>query len=236
MQFQFNFKRYEIKYLITINQYNRLIETIKEKMIADEFGKSTICNIYFDTPNFRLIRKSIEKSVYKEKLRLRSYGIPSNDSVVFLELKKKYDNVVYKRREKMKYDSALEFLNEQKPYSQVTKEISYFMEHYGNLIPTCFLSYSREAYFGKDNRNLRITFDTDILWRDYDLDFKAGIFGKSILQDKMILMEVKLDNAMPLWLTEVLTKEKKYKTSFSKYGQAYEKMKKKDKLGEINHA
>ncbi|MGN1051983.1 MAG: polyphosphate polymerase domain-containing protein [Candidatus Scatosoma sp.] len=224
MGIQTCFKRYEQKYLITREQLSAVSSAMRGKTIADEYGKSTICNIYFDTPDYRLIRRSLEKPVYKEKFRLRSYGTPESNSAVFLELKKKYDDVVYKRREKFTYENALAFLKNRKAHSQITEEIAYVFSFYKTLQPAVYLSYNREAFFGADNRNLRITFDTDILWRDYDLSLQAGVYGKSVLPQGRVLMEIKTDTALPLWLTGTLTKARIFKTSFSKYGTAYQKM------------
>lgn len=236
METQTCFKRYEQKYLITHEQLSAVLFSMRGKMIADEYGKNTICNIYYDTPDYRLIRRSLEKPAYKEKLRLRSYGTVESDSTVFLELKKKYDSVVYKRREKFTYDSALAFLTNKKAYSQITEEIAYVLSFYKTLQPAVHLSYNREAFFGTDNRNLRITFDTDILWRDYDLSLRAGVYGTSLLPQERVLMEIKTDMALPLWLTRTLTEAKIFKISFSKYGTAYQKMQERQLQGEIKYA
>ena len=207
------FKRYELKYLLNDAQYSAVMRAMEEKMRGDEYGKSDICNIYFDTPDYRLIRRSLEKPVYKEKLRLRSYGTPDADSRVFLELKKKYESVVYKRREAMSYREALGFIETPTPHSQITKEIAYFMSFYHGLAP---------AYYGISDSGLRVTFDSDILWRDTDTELSAGIYGTPILPDGMRLMEIKTPGAIPLWLAATLSEERIRQTSFSKYGRAYE--------------
>lgn len=216
------FKRYELKYLINDAQYSAVMPAMEDKMCGDEYGKSDICNIYFDTPDHRLIRRSLEKPVYKEKLRLRSYGTPSADSRVFLELKKKYESVVYKRREAMSYSEALGFIKAPVPRSQITKEIAYFMSFYPELTPAVFLSYKREAYYGISDSGLRVTFDNDILWRNTDIVLSAGIYGMPILPDGMRLMEIKTSSAIPLWLAAMLSEQRIRQTSFSKYGRAYE--------------
>ncbi len=221
MQIQNFFNRHEIKYLITKTQYQKFLEEMRDYLVADEYGKSLICNIYYDTPDFRLIRKSIEKPLYKEKLRLRSYGIPNDSSNVFIEIKKKYKSVVYKRRVKMTLNDANKFLKNPNAYSQITHEISYLIDYYERLYPALLLSYNRESFYEKNNRNFRITFDTNILWRNYDVDMRLGEYGKNILPEGTVLMEIKVDMALPLWMTSFLTKEKIYPCSFSKYGKAY---------------
>lgn len=222
MQVQNYFKRYEIKYLLSEEKYEKVRHAIEDRTVTDEYGKNTICNIYYDTPDSRIIRRSIEAPIYKEKLRLRSYGIAERGKTVFLELKKKYDGIVYKRREDMTYESAQAFLRDPEPHSQITEEIAYFIDFYEGLRADTFISYSREAFYEKGNRELRITFDSDILARDYDLNLTSGIYGKPILPQKTVLMEIKTGGAIPLWLTDILSREEIYKTSFSKFGRAYE--------------
>lgn len=217
------FKRYELKFMLTTQQYIQLKELMKKYMQGDEFGKSTICNLYFDTPDYLLIRHSIEKPVYKEKLRLRSYGTPKNDSTVFAELKKKYKSVVYKRRIGMSEQDAMKFLCERKPVkdTQITREIDYFLDFYNNPKPIVYLSYEREAFFSKTDSDFRMTFDRNILWRDYDLSLCKGVYGEPILKKNQVLLEVKTAAAIPMWLTMFLSENHIYKISFSKYGTAY---------------
>lgn len=227
MNYQNVFKRYELKYIITKEQQKLLLEVMNEYMEPDKFGKSTICNIYFDTPSKILIRRSNEKPIYKEKLRIRSYGIASSDTTVFVELKKKYNKVVYKRRISMGESDAMNYIGEGiKPRveSQITKEINYFCELYSDLEASLFMSYERKAFFSKNDSNFRMTFDENILCRDYDLNLKAGIYGYSLLADDMVLLEVKTSMGIPLWLTKFLSENKLYKTSFSKYGNAYKSL------------
>ena len=226
MSDQMIFKRYEIKYMLTAEQKGRLCQRMEGEMIADEHGRSTIQSLYFDTPDYLLIRRSLDKPFYKEKLRLRSYGVASKDTPVFIELKKKYDSVVYKRRIGMTEQEACAYLLRHRPVadSQIAHEIDYCMRYYRDLAPKMLLSYEREAFYHRTDRNLRITFDENILWRDYDVDLKAGIYGTPILHDGQVLMEVKTAGAMPLWLVRFLSENRIYKTSFSKYGTAYQTM------------
>lgn len=223
LSFQNIFKRYELKYLITEEQYEKLREVMAEYMRGDRYGRSTICNLYYDTPDYLLIRRSIEKPVFKEKLRVRSYGVASEDSTTFIELKRKYDKVVYKRRITSTDSKAFDFLvgRENNCEGQIAKEINYFLDFYKNLSPKVFLSYEREAFYGLDNHDFRVTFDRNILWRDYDLSLCKGVYGKEILKSGEVLMEVKVATAIPLWLVRFLSENKIYKTSFSKYGNAY---------------
>lgn len=224
---QNTFMRYEMKYIVNAEQRSALTELMNNYMEPDEFGRSTICNIYYDTPDMRLVRRSIEKPVYKEKLRVRCYGDIKEQDKVFVELKKKYDDVVYKRRVSMSCMQADSYLlggAESPKQNQIANEIDYFISEYKGLAPAAYISYEREAYFSKDDPNLRITFDENVLWRDYDLCLTKGAYGKTLLQPGQSLMEIKVANAMPLWLTHTLSEQKIYKISFSKYGNAYKTM------------
>ena len=223
---QMIFKRYEVKYLITKSQMNMLKKAFEEYMVEDEHGRSTICSLYFDTPDFLLARRSMEHPLYKEKLRLRSYGVATKTDTVFAEIKKKYDGVVYKRRISMKAGEAEQYLihREQVMDTQISREIDFLLRRYEGIAPAIFLSYEREAFYGKEDREFRVTFDENVLWRDYDLDIAKGTYGEAILKPGYALMEVKIGGAMPLWLAKLLSENRIYKTSFSKYGNAYRRI------------
>ena len=218
------FKRYELKYLLTLDQKARMLSTLSPHMALDSYGRTTIRNIYFDTNNYRLIRRSIEKPAYKEKLRIRSYSRATADSTVFVELKKKYDKVVYKRRLALREHDAMSWVCRENacPFdTQISHEIDYFIDFYGNLKPTIFLSYEREAYYDLGGSDFRITFDDNILCRQHDLSLCSPAYGTPILSKDNVLMELKCSGGIPLWMTEFLSRERIYKTSFSKYGTAY---------------
>ena len=224
MAFQYVFERYEYKYLISKKQSEKLLSLIKEHMIPDRYGRTTIRNIYYDTPSYLLIRRSIDQPPYKEKLRMRSYSKAEPDSTVFIELKKKYDSIVYKRRLSMTEAQASLWLSDPRASiseGQIKNEISYFIEYYRDLAPTVFLSYERDAFLSTDSSGLRITFDDNILCRCQDLTLCSDVYGRRLLPEGTVLMEIKCIGGMPLWLTGFLAKEKIYKTSFSKYGTAY---------------
>ena len=227
MSYQAVFQRFELKYLLTPEQKERILQAMAPYMALDQYGRTTIRNIYFDTENYRLIRRSIEKPAYKEKLRIRSYAKARPDSTVFVELKKKYEDVVYKRRLPVTEEEALLWVTGKmhcKDHGQISKEIDYFLSYYETLRPTVFLSYEREAYYCKDGGDFRVTFDDNILCRREDISLESDIYGTSLLEDGKVLMEIKCSGGIPLWMTSVLSQERIYKTSFSKYGTAYEKM------------
>ncbi|MBQ7333617.1 MAG: polyphosphate polymerase domain-containing protein [Clostridia bacterium] len=225
MEYQKIFKRYEIKYLISESQKQDIISAILPYMALDKYGRSEIRNIYFDTENYRLIRSSIEKPVYKEKLRIRSYGRVNGADAVFVEIKKKYDKVVYKRRVALPYGEAFLWLTEGKRVlnTQISREIDYFCEYYKALLPKAFISYEREAYFMKDGSDFRVTFDDNIQARSTDISLMSEAYGVPLLDKGKILMEIKCAGGIPLWLVSALSHGKIYKTSFSKYGTFYQK-------------
>lgn len=219
------FKRYETKYMLSQWQFEKFMEATAGKFVPDKYGKSTISNIYFDTPDFRLIRTSLEKPIYKEKLRVRSYKTPKADDTVFIELKKKYKGIVYKRRIDVKLSEAEAYLYEGKPLpfsTQISREVDYVLNFYPNLGPACSLCYDREAFFGAEDPNLRITMDNNIRVRWDDLHLSLGPQGEQIIAPDQHLMELKTASTIPLWLSHILDELKIYPTSFSKYGYAYQ--------------
>ena len=219
-------QRYEIKYLLGAREKEAVLQAMSPYMELDEYGRTTIRNVYFDTDSFRLIRRSLEKPAYKEKLRIRSYQPARPDDPVFVELKKKYQSVVYKRRVVLPKQEALQSFRENTPLplqSQIADEIEYFRSYYSPLRPTAFLSYEREAFRMTDGSDFRVTFDENILCRNRDFSLGSEIYGVSLLPEGCTLMELKTPGGLPLWLTSVLTRFHIYQTSFSKYGTAYQK-------------
>lgn len=227
MAYQTVFKRYELKYMLTQAQKKKILEAMAPHMALDKYGRTTIRNIYFDTDTYRLIRHSIEKPTYKEKLRIRSYNRAEPDSTVFVELKKKYKHVVYKRRVSMPEEEAMKWICQETHCdmaTQISDEIDYFIDYYKTLHPAVFLSYEREAFYARDRSDFRVTFDDTILCRQADLSLEAEVYGTPLLPEGMVLMEIKCSGGIPLWMTHVLSEEHIYKTSFSKYGTAYQQM------------
>ncbi len=225
------FNRYEHKYLLDKETFEKVIKSLDEHMDMDSHNKNhipyTIANIYFDTPDDFLIRTSLSRPAYKEKLRLRSYGVPDRDSTVFLEIKKKFKGIVNKRRTQLTLDEAYKFISsgkapEPKEFmnTQVLHELEYFMKIY-DLFPKLYLAYDRIAYFEKSNKDLRISFDMNIRSRRYDLALEKGDYGEKLLPDNVYLMEIKTALAKPLWLTHMLTGLDIKRRSFSKYGTEF---------------
>lgn len=227
MAFQTVFQRYELKYLLSEAQKQAVRKAMEPYMRLDSYGRTTIRNLYLDTDNYRLVRRSIERPVYKEKLRVRSYAQATDDSTVFVELKKKYQSIVYKRRLALTESDAAQWLGGTAHcpiHSQIADEIEYFRQYYGKLRPAAFLSYEREAFYALDGSDFRVTFDERILSRLSNLSLCAEPDGFPLLEDGTTLMEIKCSGGIPLWMAHILTQQEIYKTSFSKYGSAYEKL------------
>lgn len=219
------FERVETKYVLSKEEYELLMKKIHKHLNQDEYFKTTICNIYFDTDNYDLINKSIDKPIYKEKVRLRSYNVPSLSDYVFFEIKSKFKGTVYKRRVKIKLSDYYNYLinHEYDEDNQIMKEIDYLITKF-NLKPKLMLSYDRTSYYDKDNKNFRITFDQNIRSRDDELNLEYGDAGKLYFDKPMYIMELKSLGSLPIWFTKVLSNLKIYPKSFSKYGNIYKKM------------
>lgn len=218
------FQRYEKKYLLTPAQYRAVRQGMAFYMTPDAHPRYSISNIYYDTEHYDLIRASLEAPVYKEKLRLRSYGVPGSSDNVFVECKKKYDGVVYKRRVTMRPQEAVRYLRGagKGNGSQISREIDWFLQFY-QPTPKAFIAYDREAWAAADGGELRVTFDTALRVRSNELDLRCGDHGVPLLDEDLILMEIKIPGAAPLWLSRLLSENKIFPTSFSKYGTYYKK-------------
>ena len=221
------FKRYELKYLLSGRQYAAVASVISERLHPDEYGETTIQSLYYDSDDFRLVRASIEKPIYKEKLRLRCYGLNDTDKDVYLEMKRKYDGVVYKRRIAAKEQEIQDILAGNAPDSQIGREIGYFLSFYPTLSPKVMILYDRSAWQDAAT-DLRVTFDRNVRFRTDRLDCHTSLDGTPLLPPDTVLMECKSGTAFPLWLTHLLCREEIVKTSFSKYGAAYERLHRTD--------
>ena len=231
------FERSEIKYLVTDFQRAALLSALKDDLDPDPHGEGTICNVYYDTPDFRLIRHSLEKPLYKEKIRVRSYGPAAPEQEVFLELKKKFDGVVYKRRISLPLAEAEAFLAGRAELfaddaerarsftdAQIARELTYFRDSYGTLEPAVHLCYDRSAFYAKDDPNFRITFDRNIRWEAGSMGLSDEPAGAQILAPGQSVMEIKTAGSIPLKIVRLISRLRIPKVSLSKYGRAYETM------------
>jgi len=226
------FNRYENKYFLTESMLSEVLGEVDQHMEPDKFNRGrktySISNIYFDTPDDYLIRTSLAKPNYKEKLRLRAYGVPNKNDMSFLEMKRKFNGLVNKRRTNIPLQDGYKFVANGGIVSlsdgmnpQVVKEISCMIQRYDSLQPKVMIAYDRLAYFEKGNSDLRISFDTSIRSRRDGLRLEDGNDGRLLIPKGLWLMEIKTASAAPLWLTNLLAREDIYKISFSKYGYEY---------------
>ena len=224
MDYQDVFKRYEYKYFLTPSQKRKLLEEAEDRLKPDQYGRTTTRNIYYDTDSYRLIRDSLDHPVYKEKLRTRSYQQAGVSDMIFVEIKKKFEDVVYKRRIAMPKTAAENRIDKGNtmPFrTQITSEIDYFLYFYEGIEAKAFISYEREAYAGRTDPEFRLTFDENILARSVELDLGGGIWGESLLPAGTTLMDVKIPGAMPLWMASFLSENHIPKITYSKYGTYY---------------
>ncbi len=219
------FLRIEEKFMMNKEQYQQFMKQILKYMEIDEHMKHTISNIYYDTENYDMIRRSIDKPKFKEKIRLRGYGEVGQNTKVFLEVKRKYKDLVYKRRISLKNQEAMRYLGsgiQPENRDQIFREIDYTIKRY-QVKPAIFIAYDRISFFGKENSELRLTIDSNLRSRTTDLDLTKGSHGEKYFDKPTYLMEVKIDGAMPIWLGKILGELKIYPCSFSKYGKIYAK-------------
>ena len=216
-------KRYELKYLVSAEQRAYLEQALSGRMQADHYGETTIASLYYDTPDYRLVRASVEKPEFKEKLRLRSYVPATETTPVFLEMKRKAYNVVYKRRVQTTIPLVKRFFDRTGDIcerGQINTELTYFRDLYKELAPACMIIYDRTAFF-EPSGDLRLTLDRAPRYRMEQLDLTSSADGEPLLPGGWSVLEIKVQQAMPLWLCDILSRGKIYKTSFSKYGEAY---------------
>lgn len=220
---QCTFERVEKKFVLTQQQAERFMQDLTAYMAVDAYGQHTIRNLYYDTDDYALVRKSIAKPTYKAKFRLRAYGTPAEDSLIFAELKKKYKGVVYKRRIAERPQAIQRFLAGETLLGenpQIQRELHrYFAEH--TIRPKVFLAYERVALYGLEDSALRVTFDTHLRFRTEHLERFTDDAGTLICPDDPVILEVKLAQAAPLWLARLLSQHHLYMSSFSKYGTCY---------------
>lgn len=225
MAYANTYKRREMKFLLDEDRYNTVLAAVRRFMTEEEFGLHTVMNIYLDDLNDDLIRNSLGKPVYKEKLRLRVYGRKAeDDSQAFLEIKKKFRGITYKRRYEGTYKELFDYISGgvlPERRGQVFQEIDYMINRLG-LIPRVVICCDREAFYANDDVEFRVTFDGNIRFRRDKLDLREGDCGERLDKAPFSVMEIKSAGAVPMWLVKVLSENKLYHGSFSKYGTIYQ--------------
>ena len=234
------FRRLEEKYLINSAQYDNLIEVMSRHMIPDQYGDYLVQNIYYDTPHWDVIRNSVDRPLYKEKMRLRCYNrleTPQIPNDVFLELKKKYNGIVYKRRITMDKETPLNTMRDvvSRVDTQIARELDYYLNQ-NPVYERVHIAYRREALAGVENPDLRVTFDTQMRFRLDNLNFVSPLdSGRTILPQGEIVLEIKTIGGLPIWLTRALSESKVYPRTFSKYGTCYTNYIVHEEKGPVKH-
>ena len=223
MAYANTFKRREMKFLLDEEQYNQILSAVSDFMTEDPYSNQTVLNIYLDNYNNDLIRSSLGKPIYKEKVRLRCYGGAEDNSTAFLEIKKKYRGITYKRRLERSYKELYDYITDgvtPETRGQVFEELDYLIKRMG-LKPKIVICYDRKAFYGNDDKEFRLTFDGNVRYRRNDLDLRSGDGGEYLSSQPYRIMEVKSAGAIPLQLVKKLSEFKIYHGSFSKYGNIY---------------
>lgn len=223
MSIQTTFQRQERKYVLDRQRYESMKQFLQSYMQEDVCGFSTICNIYYDPQQDNLDAQSFQKAPYKENFRIRSYGVPKEDSMVYLEIKKKWNNIAHKQRMGLSYIDAMKYLQYDitpQHKSQIEAEIAYYLQFY-QPVPKVFLAYERESLQGILEEDVRITFDHNIRTRYHDLNLASGDYGNLLFEEEeRILMEIKVVGAYPLWLSNELSLQQIFPISFQNTGQS----------------
>ncbi|SFE49436.1 polyphosphate polymerase domain-containing protein [Alteribacillus iranensis] len=231
MQAKEIFQRYELKYLIPFHVYEEIAETLirSNKMRYDKFGdglgRYNIVSLYFDSEDKKIYYETRNKLNFRQKLRLRVYDDATLDSPSFLEVKQKFNKVVNKRRTKLPLRKAYEYLKAEakndvsqfEPTNvQIMKEAESFRSLY-HLQPRVVVSYDRQAFHGIEDSDLRVTFDYNLMARDNNLRIEDGPDGVHFVDPNLVVMEVKVSQSVPLWLSRLLSEFQCPRQSVSKF-------------------
>ncbi len=237
------FERKEMKYRLCATQLESLISAFETRLLPDERGITLVRSLYFDTPAHDLIARSMESPLYKEKLRLRVYGQASEPGTpAFLEIKKKFKGIVYKRRvlvsigaahliiEGASLSEALAAhpLNDEAlaaealtPHrEQIAREIAFFIQRHDARRPSILTQCERQAFTSSDG-DLRVTIDRNLSYKANPQSIADTHFAIPLIPQTEAVMELKCTHALPLWLAGELSAVCAYKQSFSKCGTAY---------------
>ncbi len=228
------FNRYELKFILDKSMAQEMIQALKGHVMLDQYGDGEgfyrIINLYYDTEDHLFFHETVNRQEFRQKLRLRAYNKVSIDTPVFLEIKKKYDGVVYKRRTMLTLQDAYAFLakgQEQQDYSvydasnvQILGEVA-FLKRFYSLAPKVVVSYDRQAFLGIKENDLRITFDSNLRKRESDLKLESGPWGELFMDASSYILEIKVNGRIPLWLAQILSGFQCWRQGYSKYTSSY---------------
>lgn len=227
------FKRVETKYLVPEDIYQDFLKDLMENMKEDKYPHSTISNIYYDTADFQIIQDSLAKKNKREKIRVRYYDAhPTSKSLAFLEIKEKdEEGVGHKLRLASTGENITGLLGDGLSFAGMDAEVGMnirkLRDRYPGIGPSMYIYYDRYSLKerknieGHDYQKIRITFDRNLIFRDYDLESIEQKKGEALLPDQAVLMEIKAPGQKPDWLQSLLDQYGILQVKFSKYAAAY---------------
>jgi len=238
------FERKETKYLLSPLQYLQFRALAERHLAPAEYHESDVSSLYYDTPDDLLINRSLQGGKYKEKLRVRSYGAATQSSPVFIEIKKKFKGITYKRRVNCTLAAASAFLAgmdyleaiERWPLKdtaaqeyahgtmsrQIAGELAWMRDHYEGIAPKMLVTTHRLSFVDVDDPDLRITFDSNVRWDNVSTTLEEAAGRHELFDNGERILEIKCGSAYPMWLVAALNECGIRPQSVSKYGRAYQ--------------
>jgi hypothetical protein len=224
------FNRFELKYLLTLQQAERFKADLQAYVVPDEHGHTNgryaLSSLYYDSPDLRCYHENERGLKSRRKLRIRHYEtgeVFTDESPVFIEIKQRYDRITQKRRTLLPYDEALRLCNDRQLPDQGPGDRAFVEEIYAflwqcNLRPASIVRYERQAFTGTVyDRGLRVTFDTSLSSQAHQLHLHEQPAGLPMLPASLTVMEIKVNERLPLWLSDMIAAHDLRRVGFSKY-------------------
>lgn len=227
-----SFNRYEIKYLLDELKIPALRDELAARMGTDPFsprGGYPVTSLYYDTADLRFYWEKIEGLRFRRKLRMRLYGAPADctdETSVQIEIKQRVNRVTQKRRIALPYGQARRWLDGREEITCEDHQRSFVNEVttlIGNLDlrPIVTTGYLREAFVGRDaDLGLRVTIDHKVHGRDRDFNFASGAENRYIIPPKLAIVEIKANERVPYWVTDLAARSEMSVVRVSKYCQS----------------
>ena len=228
------FNRFELKYIVTATQAEAVKEDLLAHMDPDSHGCAdgsySISSVYYDTADLAFMRAKVEGIKFRRKLRVRRYG-EGGDGPVFVEIKQRINRTTQKRRLILPLTQAYELCAGQwereldDPEDNAAAQEVLFLTQGLNLQPTCLVGYRRQAHVGSSYEpGLRVTFDHDIWGATASQGLVADVSRHALLTQSTVIMEIKANNAVPLWLANLLARHDCSLRRYSKYCAATQRL------------
>jgi SPX domain protein involved in polyphosphate accumulation len=229
------FNRFELKYLITLQQAERFKSALRAYLVPDEHGSNngryTLTSLYYDSPGLRCYWEKVDGVKFRRKLRIRRYEtdeVFTEETPVFVEIKQRVDRVTQKRRAMLPYGEALRLCNDRQIPSHAAEDQATIEEIYAflwqyNLRPVSIVRYERQAFIGTHyDIGLRVTFDTSLSFQSHQLHLHEQPSGLPMLPANLVVMEIKVNERIPYWLTEMVAAHNLQMNRVSKYCRSIE--------------